>query len=461
MTDLTLHPYQQEDRDFLIDHPRAGLVHTMGLGKTAVTLAALHELMWNYFTVQQTLIIAPLNAVLISWPGELRKWSQFKDFSFTVLHGDDKELRLRQRKDIYIINYEGLEWLRKVYKGRHPGLPRFQMTICDESTYAKNVSSIRHRRTKKITEEVDRAVILTGTPSPNGYLDLYGQMELLQPGMLARTYTSYKNAYFIPPANGTGKWFPRQGIREIIANKMSPFIRVRGKECLNRDEPTFNTIYCELPESKRAEYEELENELFLKLKDGSEIEIFNASSLSMKLRQYVSGFLYKTETNEVFEVHQAKLDALKELVESLNGDPLLCAIQFRYEIDIIRRALGKDVPAIYGDTSAKERRRIVEEWNHGKYFLLLVNSASVSHALNMQDGGSNFLWYSLPWALDIAEQCQARIDRQGQREPVILHSLIVRDTIDEIMQSRLKEKKGSERALLERLKELRDARTNS
>lgn len=459
--DLVLHDYQEEDRDFLLSTPRAALIHLMGLGKTAITLSAICELMFNHFEIKHTLIVAPLNVATISWPGELTKWDQFKDLTWTVVHGPHKAHKLRTRKDIYIINYDGLRWLEAQYRTRKTrvGCPLFDLVVYDESTYVKKISSERWKISNRLFRNIPRVVELTGTPSPNGYLDLYGQMELLQKGMLAQTYTSYRNSYFVPPGSGTGKWQPRNGVRDIIAKKMAPFVKERGKEVLNRDEPTFNTIYCTLPAKLRGQYEELEEEFFLRLDSGEEVEAFNASSLSMKLRQFVSGFLYKPETKEALPIHQAKVNALKELIEALNGSPLLCAIQFRHEVDMLRSALGYNVPAIYGDTKKEDRIQLVQEWNQGLHPLFLINTKSVSHGLNMQEGGSNFLYYSQPWELDLYEQAIARIDRQGQKEAVIVHSLIIKDTIDEVMQDTLKNKNYMQKSLLKALRIYREEKT--
>jgi hypothetical protein len=356
------------------------------------------------------------------------------------------------------MNYDGLPWLERAYKSKksRKGLPRFSMVIYDESTYEKNIGSERHKISERLLAGIPRSVILTGTVCPNGYLDLYGQMELLVPGMLARTYTTYKTSYFIAPGSGAGKWLPRSGVRDLIAAKMSPYIRVRGAEVLGRAEPTYNVIECELPENRRAQYKELEKQFFLELESGDRVEAFNASSLSMKLRQYVSGFLYSSETGAALPVHETKVTRLKELLEALNGAPLLCAIQFRHEIVMLRRFLGYEVPAIYGDTPGKERERLVAAWNRGELPLLLVNSSSVSHGLNMQDGGCNFLWYSFPWDLEKYDQCTARIDRQGQKEAVIIHSLVIRKTIDEAMQKALERKAGEQSSLIQCLREYKE-----
>jgi len=457
---FTPHDYQKECIDFLQETPNAALLLSMGLGKTAIVLQTIHDNMFSSFDTRRTIVIAPKNVALITWPNEVNKWKQFRDISFTVLHGPNKNSKVLQKKDLYIINYEGLPWLASCYKDRETRkrLPRFDMVVVDESTYIKNRSSQRNRFCRALFGEVKRKVLLTGTPSPNGMLDLFGQFDFVAPGLLAKTQTSYQRAYFVPPSSmsPSRKWVLRSGVKDIIAAKIAPLSKVlKEEDVLPRDKARHNTILCELPAKARKEYERLEDEFFVELEAGGQVEVFNAASLAMKLRQYIQGFLYDPESGTALQANTIKAEALKELVESLNGRPLLCAIQFQHEVDMLRKVFGYQIPALYSKTTSKEQARIIEAWNRGDEPLLLGHPASGGIGLNLQDGGSTMCWYSHTWDLQHYLQFNARIDRQGQKQIVTNHHLVMKDTIEEVIVEALARKEEDQTSFVDILRNYR------
>jgi len=451
------HLYQDECATFLEDNLLAGLLLFMGAGKTAIVLKAIHDFMFSSFDTRTTIVVAPKNVALVTWPNELRKWEQFRSITYSVLHGADKDISLRQKRDLYIINYDGLKWLAMQYydKALRYNLPKFDAMVIDESTYVKNKSSQRSRLIKMLFGDVRRKIILTGTPSPNGFLDLYGQMDIIAPGVLARTQTSYRDAYFIPP-NGSapgGKWKLRSGVKEIIAGKMAPYVKViKESDVLDREKAHHNTVLCAFSDAEAMQYKKLEDEFFLQLDTGEGIEVFNAASLAMKLRQFCQGFVYNPETGYAHPVNKVKALALKELVETLDGKPVLCAIQFKHEVDMLRKLFGYRVPALYSGTTTKETADIIGAWNRGEHKLLLAHPASGGIGLNLQEGGSTMCWFSQTWDLQHYLQFNARIDRQGQKEVVMMHHLIIKDTIEErIVEARIA-KDGEQQSLIDLLR---------
>ena len=444
--------YQAEDIQFLLDTPCAALLYWMGLGKTATLLSALDDLMFNQFTVKKTLVLGPKNVIRATWPDEVDKWAEFRAMTYAVLHGKDKDQLLMRDTDLYFINYEGLKWLYNKYQDKtlRGRLPYFDMVVADESTRIKNATSKTSKYCKALFGNVPRKVDLTGTIAPNGYIDLFGQMDFLQPGLLAKNITGYRNAYFLPPAEGnpSKKYVLRSGVKDIIANKIAPYVRVRGKDCIKQKDPVLNTIYCDLPEKEMKQYEKMEKDFYLELEDGGSLDIFSAGTLSMKLRQFIQGFVYDTENGTVHDVNRIKALALKELVESLNGQPLLCGIQFQYEVDMLRKVFGYRVPAMYSPTSDKEEMENIRMWNRGEIKLLLMHPQSGGIGLNLQAGGSDVLWFSQTWNLEHYQQMNARIDRLGQKDGVIIHHLVMRDTVDEVIVDVLKHKAKEQSELL-------------
>lgn len=461
MKERVPHWYQKDCREFLEVTPCAGLFLDLGLGKTSIVLDYVNEAMFNHFKVSKTLVIGPKNVIRVAWPKEIRKWENFKDLKFAVLHGKDKDQALRTNADVYLINYDGLKWLSRQY-AKDKNLPRFDLLVIDESTAIKNSESQRSQGIRWLFHTVPRKVILTGTPSPNGLIDLYGQVDFLVPGLLAKNITEYRKAYFVPPDLETGnrKWYPRRGITDILSKKMAPYCKVlREDECLDREKAHHNVIPCRMEGKDMKQYRVLEKEFFLKLDNGAEIEVFSGSSLSMKLRQYIQGFMYDTVTKEAWHVNSVKAEVLQELVEAANGKPILCAIQFQHEVDMLRHIFGYRIPAIYGKTTERETDEILAGWDRGEHPLVLIHPASGGEGLNLQDGGHILVWFSTTWDLKHYLQLNGRIDRQGQREVCQIHHLIMEDTVDEVVMAAREDKEFTQEKLLKRLKAYRDEKS--
>lgn len=452
------HDYQKECINFMHSRDNSGLYLDMGLGKTSIVLQAILDNMYDRLEVKRTIVIAPKRVALIAWPAELKKWDAFRNIPYTVLHGKDKLKNLLRNRRLYIINYDGLPWLLKQYQDKKlcKALPKFDMLVLDESTFVKNTSTKRYKIIKALFGQVKKKVLLTGTPAPNSLLDLYGQINIIAPDLLGKSFESYKNHYFFADDWNGYRWLLRQGSKKLIADRIAPLVKVmKAKDYLDMKEFRLNTIECALPANVTADYKQLEKEFFVELDTGAEVEAFNSAALAMKLRQFTQGFVYH-EGGEVSTIHKVKIEALKELIEGANGKPILCAIQFKHEVEMIREALKKDIPAMYSGTSDKQGQINIDAWNKGELPLLLANPQSISHGLNLQDGGNLIVWFGITWSLEQYDQLIGRLHRQGQKEGVIVHHLIMKDTIDEAVMSALKDKSKGQAALISALKAYRE-----
>ena len=453
---FTPRPYQEEAIDFLLKNGSAGLFADMGLGKTAMTLSAIQDLLLNSFKAHRVLVVAPLRVALISWPDELKKWGFDQRLTSVVIHGGKKKQLLHfdaHAADVTFINYDGLKWLSE----NAVGMPHYDMLVLDESTFVKNQKTKRFKILRSLRKHVDRCIILTGTPMPNSMMDLWSQVYMLDQGeRLGTSFYKFRNKYFMKIDHFGYKWALKRGAKEEIIDLISDICMVlKAVDHLDMPELKRNAIETRLSKVRMSEYEELEKDFFLMLENGEAVEAFSSAALSMKLRQYVAGFVYDDEGNPI-RVHKERLYLLSELLESLNGKPLLCAVQFKEEIPMIREHLKSNVPAIYSDTKTNEGLQHIRDWNEGKLPLLLAHPASIGHGLNLQSGGCNLLWYSLTWSLEHFDQTNARLWRSGQEDDVTMHYIVVKDTIDEAISDAIKGKDKSQQELIKRLKEWRD-----
>jgi SNF2 family DNA or RNA helicase len=446
--------YQKECISFLNNTPKAGLFLDMGMGKTGITLSAIKDAMYDYWDCDRVLIIAPLRVVLIAWPSELQKWSEFKDIPYTILHGPQKEYNLRSNAKIFLINYDGLRWLNS--KNEEDLVPQFDMVVLDESTFIKNSTTLRYKIIKKLFYKAKRKVILTGTPAPNGLLNLYGQISFLDDQALGRSFYSFRNNFFTPVGRYGYKWVPRRGTTEIINKKVAPLVKIlKAKDYLDMPGLNINEILVDLPEKKREEYKKLERDFFLELESGESVTAFNAASLSMKLRQYVQGFIYKNETSIL--IHDTKLNVLKELLESAAGNPILCAVQFIQDINMIQSFFSKmKIPAVYSKTKGSDSTKYIKQWNAGKIPLLLTHPASMGHGLNLQTGGHTVVWFGITWSLEQHDQLNCRLYRNNQENTVIINYIIMRKTVDEAIMSALRDNATTQANLIQSLRRYRD-----
>ena len=446
----TPHKYQVRAAKFLLERGGAGLWLDPGLGKTSIVLAVLKSLKAAR-NMKRALVVAPLRVAQISWPGELAKWSDFSDLSWTLLHGTDKNRAVLEPTDIHIINPEGLAWLFELSK-RWRAWP-YDVLVVDESTKFKNWTAQRTKLLRSHLNKFNRRWTLTGTPAPNGLGDVFSQAYLMDGGAaLGKFITQFRNRYMVQGGYLGYEWFPRIGAWDEVAKAIAPLVmRLDAKDWLELPPLTYNIIKVDLPAAARKVYKELEKEYFVELEAGNVVAV-NAAALAMKLRQATNGSLY-LEGGESHTLHDAKVDALTELVEELQRSPLLVAVSFLSEVKLLRERLGKDIPYLGGGVSRRDADLIVNEWNAGTIPILLAHPASVSHGLNMQENAHHLCWFGLTWNLEEYDQLIRRIWRQGQKHPVVAHHIIARKTIDQAVLTALQDKDRKQSGLLKRIKE--------
>jgi SNF2 family DNA or RNA helicase len=429
-------PCQEEGAKFMIDNPRSGILFKMGIGKTVTALTAAEQLMYNYMRVRRALVLAPKRVATMTWPDEIEKWNHTRDLTYTVLHGADKLEKLKTEAhevDITLINYEGLQWLSQHYDEY---APKYDLLISDESTYLKNAGSNRTKLAHAIGRDIRYIFIMTGTPKPNGIANLWSQIYLLDRGhRLGTGITSFRNEYMLQKDQRL--WVPKHGAKKKVLDKIKDLVLVvEDTTGVGLPRVKDNIIDLELPPKARKTYHELETKWVTNVSDSElldeiTLKLDNKQSLTQKLRQLSGGFIYTDEG--ILNIHSVKLKALEELMEGVQGN-LLVGINFKYEVDIIRKHFGYRVPAIYSKTNDKEGTKWIREWMAGKVPLMMANPASLAHGMNMQGGGCDIVWFSLTWDLEMWEQLIARLRRRGsQYETVFNHVLRMRDTIDDIM----------------------------
>lgn len=433
--------HQRKALKFVLERPAAGLLLDPGLGKTSTMLAALKLL------EMRALVIAPLRVCYEVWPREIEKWDNFHELRCVLLHGRKKELALHEDADLYCINPEGLPWLV-------PQWPRLldapTVLIVDESTKFKHSQTQRFRLLKQILPYFDRRYILTGTPVPNGLLDLFGQIYILDLGQaLGRFITAYRNRFFYQTGFGGYEWRIRPGADEEIFSLVKPIaLRLDAQDYLEMPPVVTADVEAAMSQNDRRRYFALETQFFLELGD-NEVTAVNSGALSIKLRQFAGGFIYG-EGKTTHALHETKLDMLQELLEEISGQPTLVAYQFQHEGEAIGEKL--DAPRIGGGVPPRQTRKLIEQWNAGALPVLLVHPAAAGHGLNLQAGGRHLIWYSLPWDQEHYDQLLRRLWRQGQTKPVHQYHLLIKDTIDEIVLKALKHKTKVQDAFLSSLK---------
>lgn len=455
-----LHTYQNTTVNHIINNNHAGVFLEMGLGKTVSSLTAVNDLIYSYLEVNRVLIVAPKRVAESVWHTEVAKWDHLKHLRVSRVIGTDKQRRkaLNQEADIYTIGRDNIDWLCALYGG---GMLPFDMLIIDESSSFKNPSSKRFKALKRVQPSFSRVVILTGTPSPNGLMDLWAQIYLLDRGTrLGKFITSFREKYFYPKAsNGhiVYKYGTKEAAEERIYDAISDIcISMSAKDYLQLPERINNVIEIDMPEKLSQAYKEFEREKVLELyqQEDSEqetglIAAANAAALSNKLLQFANGAIYD-EDKRVEQVHRLKLDALKELIEDANGEPTLIAYAFQHDRDNIMQALKK-----YKPVQLKTEEHI-EQWNKGEIEVMIMHPASGGHGLNLQGGGRRIVWFGQTWSLELLQQFDARLHRQGQTKPVIITKLITKGTIDSRVLEAQEKKASGQAALMEAVKALKD-----
>ncbi|MEE3478771.1 MAG: DEAD/DEAH box helicase [Succiniclasticum sp.] len=443
------HPYQAYCIQAILDKPAVGLFLDMGLGKTAITLSAISELRYGRFQVRKVLVIAPKKVAEATWQREAAKWENLRHLRFsTVLGSTQKRIKaLLTPADIYIINRENVTWLVDYYQNNWP----FDMVVIDESSSFKNHAAKRFKSLKSIRPRISRIVELTGTPSPNGLMDLWSQLYLLDGGQrLGKYYTHFRDRYFDPGRRGRDviyQYDPKEGAADAVLSKISDIcISMKASDYLQLPDCIVHDIPVELDTKAKKAYNELERKMVLSLPDG-DIDVASAAALSNKLQQLANGALYD-EDHVVHQVHNCKIEAFLELVEQLHGQHALVFYNFKHDKDRILTALAKSGLRVREFTGAKEE----VDWNAGKIDILLAHPASTAYGLNLQDGGHHIIWFGLNWSLELYQQANKRLHRQGQKAPVIIHRLICTGTRDEDLAEALGDKAASQEKVLESLK---------
>lgn len=461
------HGYQEKVIERMFRQFMLGQLLDPGLGKTAITLEAFRQ-MKAAFDVDQMLVVAPLRVAYSVWPREVRKWRQFKDLRLHVLHGPGKVPdALSADFDVLVINPEGLSWLVE-----HKDLLRADMLVADESTKFKRISSGRMKNLRQLLRGFGRRNILTGTPAPNGLIDLHGQQFILDRGQTFGVHLKeYREEYFAPVQGANGritKWVPRRGCSKRIYDLLSPWVvRLDARDHLDLPEKVVVDLPIDLPPAARDQYARLRQDMVIQVQEG-DVVAMGAAGLTSKCRQMANGSVYLNDLGDVIGggasfkrrsavIHTAKAEALTSIVEELQGHPLLVGFEHRHELPVIRKALQptlhQSVPSIDGSTSATEGARLEREWNAGNLPVLCVHPLSAAHGLNLQEGGSRLFWYSIPWDLELYDQLIARVWRQGQTERTMIYRAVAHGTIDETVIRVIDRKSRDQQDLLDALKE--------
>lgn len=439
------HDYQAFAIDYIETHPIAAVLLDMGLGKTVISLTAIADLLFDSFLAHRILVVAPLRVARDTWPAELQKWTHLQHLTFSVAVGSVKERRaaLMTAADITIINRENLQWLTE-----DSNLPfDYDMVVIDELSSFKNHQSKRFRSLMKVRPKVKRTIGLTGTPSSNGLMDLWAEFRLLDMGKrLGRFITEYRNNYFSSDKrNGMiiYSYKPQPYAEELIYRQISDItISMKSTDHLQMPELISSQYEVKLSKEERQRYEELKKDLVLQLPDG-EVTAANAASLTGKLSQLANGAIY-ADTGDTIEFHDRKLDALEDILEAANGKPVLVAYWFKHDLKRIKRR--------FTVREIKESRDITD-WNAGKIPVAVIHPASAGHGLNLQAGGSTLIWFGLTWSLELYQQTNARLWRQGQTDrTVVIEHIITKGTIDERILKALSQKELTQTALIDAVK---------
>ncbi|QEF98173.1 hypothetical protein Mal15_22210 [Stieleria maiorica] len=425
-----------------------------GLGKTATTLCWL-RLLKSLGLSRKTLVVAPLRVVYSVWGQECKKWSQFAGMTCSIVHGSSthRMKALSVDADLYLINPEGIPWLQTYYAKRP--LP-FGTLVVDESSKFKNWSALRTKALRKMLGGFRYRLILTGTPSPNGIADLFSQVFILDQGeALGTGVTKFRNRYFYRGGFGGYKWILNEGSQKRIEQKIDHLcLRLSAEDHLDLPEMLINDVWIDLPTKALKEYRRLEREMFLELDAGDDLVLSNAGAKYNACRQMAGGGIYD-EDKKATPLHSAKMDAVVDLVDELQGKPALVAYSYTHELERLRKVFPS-CKAIYGATKGKEADALIEQWNKGELHLLAVQPKSLSHGINMQAGpGRDIIWFGLTDNLEDYQQLNARIHRQGVDGNVRIHRILARETIDEAIAERIESKDQAQSALLDALNKYR------
>lgn len=438
------HEYQSYATEFILSHPISAVFLEMGLGKSVITLSAIFDLCLDSFLVCKVLVIAPLRVARDTWPAEINKWDHLKGLSYSVAVGTEKERidALKKQSTLYIINRENVDWL--VHKS---GIPfHFDMVVIDELSSFKSYGAKRFKSLLKVRPSIKRIVGLTGTPSSNGLMDLWAEFRILDLGQrLGRYISHYRNTYFKPDKRNAQIVFsykPLQGAEEEIYKQISDItISMKSTDYLKMPEYVSNEVFVTLSDKEWKVYSDFKEDMVANLGD-EDIDAVNAAVLSGKLLQMANGAVYDSD-NKAHVIHDKKLDALEDLIEGANGKPVLVAYWYKHDLERI-----KDRLPVRQIQSSKD----IKDWNDGKIPIAVIHPASAGHGLNLQSGGSTLIWFGLTWSLELYQQTNARLYRQGQKDTVIVHHIITKNTIDEDVLLALTKKEKTQASLINAVK---------
>ena len=436
------HDYQTRAIKRIKQQTHCGLLLSMGLGKTVITLTAIQDLI-NDFAISKVLVIAPKRVAEDTWSREHQKWDHLKDLRISKVLGDAKQrtAALRADADIYVMGRDNTVWLIE------NGYFDFDMVVIDELSSFKNPQAKRFRSLRKVISKARRVVGLTGTPSPNGLMDLWAEMYLLDGGKrLGKSLGVYRETFFRPGRrNGyvVYDYIPLKGAQDEIQRRISDIcISMTAEDYLELPERIDNVIPVKLSPEELTVYRQMEKDQLLQLQDETVVAL-SAAAVMNKLLQIANGAVYTAE-GTIARIHQQKLDALDEIIDTTDG-PVLVFYSFRHDLEAIMER--------FPEARLLSRSEDIDDWNAGRVRILLAHPASVGYGLNLQDGGHVIVWYGLTWSLELYQQANARLHRQGQKMPVIIHHLIAEGTVDEQVMKALKSKDTSQTALMNALKE--------
>lgn len=434
------HNYQQFATDFILNQSICCLMLDMGLGKTVITLTALWQLALDSFDVSRVLVIAPKRVAEDTWPKELAKWEHLTGLTSSLVLGSatERKAALQRKAFLYIINRENVAWLVKNHYWD------FDMVVIDELSSFKSNKAERFKAMKKVRPMVTRIVGLTGTPAPNTLMDLWPQMYLMDMGRrLGRFIGGFRDRFFLPDKRNREiiySYKPREGAEDAIYALISDIcISMKAADYLDMPERIDNRIEVSMSPKERKLYDDFQKDMVLSIGD-EELDAVNAAVLSNKLLQMANGAVYG-EDKKVIPIHDRKLDALEDLVEAANGKPLLVAYWYKHDLQRIK--------ARFKNARCIDTAKDIDDWNAGQIPLALIHPASAGHGLNLQDGGCTIVWFGLTWSLELYQQLNARLWRQGQKHTVIIHHIVTKGTHDEDVMRALENKDTRQSALIE------------
>ena len=439
------HKYQVKALKFSLDNKESYQSLDLGLGKTLISIMWMQNLKHK-----GVLVVSPIKVMYNTWPSELAKWAP--DLKYSIVNGPNKLQALRVPADVYLTNFDSIVWLYTALK-KFRTIP-FNAIIIDEGSKIKAHNTKRFKALRAMRALFPAGkIILSGTPAPNSLLNLWSQYHFLDGGIrLGKAYGEYQARYFDPIDRDGRMWAIKPGVASIIYDRIKDItFRLDGTDYIEMPERVDNFIKLDLPPLAREKYETLERDFFLEIGEGKSVELFNSMALSMKLRQFVQGAIYIDKERNYETIHTEKIEALQEVVEEAQGTPVLCAIQFIFELDLIR-SVFPGAPVIRGGVSNAEATLLVQQWNERKIPLLLCHPNSLSHGMNMQYGGNIIVWLGLPWSGEVYEQFIGRLKRQGQSEKtVVVNHIVCRKTIDIAIANALRSKAKGQQALLDYL----------